>query len=322
MGALGDRARRHDAGRAPGLAGRDVRRDRTQARRADASQRPRAGARGGRSAPGARRHEEHVPACGVARASHAARRDHGRGPHPGPGRSDAVRRGPAGPPSSDGLELAQAGPVARRPAGSEPPRPWDRRAGSAADRHRRAGQIRRSRIRGARRSEGRGRRGTGIDRRRPCAGRTDTSRTWWPTPFGTPHPARACGSRSRWSATVPSSPSRTPARACRASSVRRCSSRSPRARRRTATLRASASACPSSRGFAELHGGRAWVEERDGGGASFRVFIPGRVRVGPDTMGEQVATPPAGAGPVDRDALPSGFGRSSAGAARPALRAR
>src|SRR3989441_12119444 len=30
--------------------------------------------------------------------------------------------------------------------------------------------------------------------------------------------------------------------------------------------------------FAELHGGRAWVEERDGGGASFRVFLPG----GPD----------------------------------------
>jgi PAS domain S-box-containing protein len=28
--------------------------------------------------------------------------------------------------------------------------------------------------------------------------------------------------------------------------------------------------------FAELHGGRAWVEERAGGGASFRVFLPGR----------------------------------------------
>ncbi len=27
--------------------------------------------------------------------------------------------------------------------------------------------------------------------------------------------------------------------------------------------------------FAELHGGRAWVEERAGGGASFRVFLPG-----------------------------------------------
>jgi K+-sensing histidine kinase KdpD len=27
--------------------------------------------------------------------------------------------------------------------------------------------------------------------------------------------------------------------------------------------------------FAELHGGRAWVEEREGGGASFHVFLPG-----------------------------------------------
>ena len=27
--------------------------------------------------------------------------------------------------------------------------------------------------------------------------------------------------------------------------------------------------------FAELHGGRAWVEDRDGGGASFRVWLPG-----------------------------------------------
>jgi len=28
--------------------------------------------------------------------------------------------------------------------------------------------------------------------------------------------------------------------------------------------------------FAELHGGRAWVEERQGGGASFNVFMPGK----------------------------------------------
>ena len=27
-------------------------------------------------------------------------------------------------------------------------------------------------------------------------------------------------------------------------------------------------------GFAELHGGRAWVEDREGGGASFRVWLP------------------------------------------------
>ena len=29
--------------------------------------------------------------------------------------------------------------------------------------------------------------------------------------------------------------------------------------------------------FAELHGGRAWVDERDGGGAAFHVVIPGKV---------------------------------------------
>jgi PAS domain S-box-containing protein len=28
--------------------------------------------------------------------------------------------------------------------------------------------------------------------------------------------------------------------------------------------------------FTELHGGRAWVEEREGGGASFKVFLPGK----------------------------------------------
>jgi signal transduction histidine kinase len=27
--------------------------------------------------------------------------------------------------------------------------------------------------------------------------------------------------------------------------------------------------------FADLHGGRAWVQDREGGGASFRVFLPG-----------------------------------------------
>lgn len=30
--------------------------------------------------------------------------------------------------------------------------------------------------------------------------------------------------------------------------------------------------------FAELHGGRAWVEDREGGGAAFRVFLPGVAR--------------------------------------------
>jgi signal transduction histidine kinase len=29
--------------------------------------------------------------------------------------------------------------------------------------------------------------------------------------------------------------------------------------------------------FAELHGGRAWIQDREGGGASFRVFLPGEI---------------------------------------------
>jgi signal transduction histidine kinase len=29
--------------------------------------------------------------------------------------------------------------------------------------------------------------------------------------------------------------------------------------------------------FADLHGGRAWIEDREGGGASFRVFLPGDI---------------------------------------------
>ncbi len=37
--------------------------------------------------------------------------------------------------------------------------------------------------------------------------------------------------------------------------------------------------------FAELHGGRAWVEDRPGGGSSFRITLPG-----PTT---EAATPPS-----------------------------
>ena len=37
--------------------------------------------------------------------------------------------------------------------------------------------------------------------------------------------------------------------------------------------------------FAELHDGRAWVEERPGGGASFRVYLPFRTGAGPQLQG-------------------------------------
>jgi signal transduction histidine kinase len=34
--------------------------------------------------------------------------------------------------------------------------------------------------------------------------------------------------------------------------------------------------------FAELHGGRAWVEDRPGGGASFHVFLPRTAATAPE----------------------------------------
>ena len=38
--------------------------------------------------------------------------------------------------------------------------------------------------------------------------------------------------------------------------------------------------------FAELHGGRAWVEDREGGGAAFRVFLPDRPPASPSGNGD------------------------------------
>jgi signal transduction histidine kinase len=46
--------------------------------------------------------------------------------------------------------------------------------------------------------------------------------------------------------------------------------------------------------FAELHGGRAWVDEREGGGAAFHVVIPGKVPDHADVL-RDVATSPSAA---------------------------
>jgi PAS domain S-box-containing protein len=51
--------------------------------------------------------------------------------------------------------------------------------------------------------------------------------------------------------------------------------------------------------FAELHGGRAWVEDRPGGGASFRVFLPS----GPEPE------PPAARGRMGSPQVPAARGR-------------
>jgi signal transduction histidine kinase len=44
--------------------------------------------------------------------------------------------------------------------------------------------------------------------------------------------------------------------------------------------------------FAELHGGKAWVEEREGGGASFRVFLPAVPPYSDSELEEAGASPP------------------------------
>jgi signal transduction histidine kinase len=46
--------------------------------------------------------------------------------------------------------------------------------------------------------------------------------------------------------------------------------------------------------FAELHGGRAWVQDREGGGASFRVFLPKRASHDGDLEVATEATAEAG----------------------------
>jgi PAS domain S-box-containing protein len=53
--------------------------------------------------------------------------------------------------------------------------------------------------------------------------------------------------------------------------------------------------------FADLHGGHAWVEDRSGGGASFRVFLPG-VSAGEDDDEDHGHAPPTGVAgrPPDR----------------------
>jgi PAS domain S-box-containing protein len=49
--------------------------------------------------------------------------------------------------------------------------------------------------------------------------------------------------------------------------------------------------------FAQLHGGRAWVDEREGGGAAFRVFIP----AGPGGTTRSEAAPEALGTPIETD---------------------
>jgi signal transduction histidine kinase len=64
--------------------------------------------------------------------------------------------------------------------------------------------------------------------------------------------------------------------------------------------------------FAELHGGRAWVEDRPGGGATFFVFLPAAVTT--NGAPEPAGAPPAPHGERDAD----GRSGATAGVERPA----
>jgi len=54
--------------------------------------------------------------------------------------------------------------------------------------------------------------------------------------------------------------------------------------------------------LAEVHAGRAWVEEREGGGASFRVFLPDVTEVAAETAGQAADRTEADANVEETDA--------------------
>jgi two-component system sensor histidine kinase CreC len=54
--------------------------------------------------------------------------------------------------------------------------------------------------------------------------------------------------------------------------------------------------------LAEVHAGRAWVEEREGGGVSFRVFLPDVTEVAAETAGQAADRTEADANVEDTDA--------------------
>ena len=260
------------------------RRHRAQARRAGAARERAqvlggvpAGTRGRATPPCARRDEEHVPGGGLARPPDPAHLDPRFGAH---ARADAVRaaaRGRARPGAPDRRERPQARAAAVRPAR---PRPAAARASSRpsdvrpTSRRSCAGASTRPRTRAATRSRSR----SSPSRCRSTPPRSSgSSRTSCRTRSGTRPPGTtdlgpSVGHRTAaccWS-------SRTRARACRADlheavfepfrqAPGSSSEHSPGVGVGLSLVRR----------FAELHGGRAWLEDRAGGGASFHVFLPG-----------------------------------------------
>jgi len=230
------------------------------------------GAGGGAAAPGPRRDEEHVPRGRLARPAHAAHLDPRLGPHPRTGVALGGRRRRPGP--ADRLQRAQARAAALGPARSRPAPARDRLAPAPAHRPLRARPPDGARRRGARRQARRGRRARAPRRgHRHREGRADRG-----------EPARE---------RLASHPARGPhldlGAAARAGGAHRGRGRragdppgAPRGRLRALPAGARTRAPHPGVGvgltlvarFAELHGGRAWVEDRPGGGASFRVYLP------------------------------------------------
>ena len=232
-------------------------------------------ARGVATPPSARRHEEHVPRGRVARPPNAA--------HVDPGiRADAGAVAVRAPPRGRGRPRA---PHRRRTRGSSSACCPTSSTSTGSN----AASSRRSGARPTSSSSCVGRRGDREPRRPPDRGGR-----------GTPSPSRSMA--RRWSASSRTS-CRTrsgtrrprPRSGCaRAARTAACCSWSRTRARASPDLheavfepfrQAPGSAAEHSPGvgvglslvlrFAELHGGRAWMEDRPGGGARFSVFLPG-----------------------------------------------
>ena len=231
-------------------------------------------ARGGPAAARARRHEEHVPGGGVARSADAADLDPRLGADAGaepPARcrratpwtsSTGSRRTRA---SSSGCS-ATCSTSTVSSAGSC--RPSVARPTSAELVARVVAEIENPDGAADRGRDGRPDRGPSTARRS-----SGSSRTWSRTPCATPRRTRtsgcwatAAGRRRRASASTTTGPGIARARA-----TNRSSSRSGRRRgRRPSTRPGVGIGLSLVRRFAELHGGRAWVEER----ARRRLVVP------------------------------------------------
>jgi hypothetical protein len=256
------------------------------ARHSSANGRPGAPAAGGPGAAGSRRDEEHLPGRRLPRAAHPAGHGHRHRPHPPAGR---VEPGPGGrrrPGRPAGRQRRQAGPPPRRPAGPGPAEQGDRDPAAQPHRPRRPRRPDRPGVAAAQRpgAGGAGRAGGRLGG--PGQGRA----------------RRREPARQRRPAHHPRHPGVGQARPPRRGvllAVEDAGVGVPWELQATLfePFRQGPGASPHAPGvgiglslvarFAELHGGRAWVQDRPGGGASFQSCS--RIRA----TGTATATEPA-----------------------------